>query len=157
MDQLALQNQSTGLSQYSRSMVDKTYADSRESIFGHLVAERGYSIKAALEELRPTARTTHSQTVTAESVCKWAGIGSLGVGILVGASMGIGFAALPILAGSLSLKLWSDSRSELPRRSAEYHLLKESGNLPEALLRFALARCSSARVDFCLRWFGECC
>lgn len=121
------------ISQYSRSNVDKLYADSKESLFGHLVVERGRSVKTALEELRPHVKQALKSTETAVSWCQKLGIGGVGVGVLVGASMGIGYAALPILAGCLSLKFWADSREELPRREAEYHLLKECANLPEAL------------------------
>ena len=127
-------SQSNTIQQYSRSIGDKTYADSRESMFGHLVLERGRSVKSALEDLRPQVRQTLKATEGADSWCHKMGFGSVGLGLLVGISpMGIGFGILPVLAGCLSLKFWSDSRDELPRRKAEYHLLKECSNLPEAL------------------------
>jgi len=122
--------------QYSRSIADKLYADRRESLFGHLVVERGRSVKTALEELRPHVKQALKATESAASWCQKLGIGGVGLGVLVGTSMGIGYAALPILAGCLSLKFWADSRDEMPRREAEFHLLRECSNLPEAL--FAL-------------------
>lgn len=121
------------IGQYSRSNIDKLYADSRESLFGHLVVERGRSVKTALEELRPHVKTALKSTEAAASWCQKLGVGGVGLGVLVGASMGIGYAALPLLAGCLSLKLWADSRDEMPRREAEFHLLRECSNLPEAL------------------------
>lgn len=121
------------IGQYSRSNIDKLYADSRESLFGHLVVERGRSVKTALEELRPHVKTALKSTEAAASWCQKLGISGVGLGILVGASMGIGYAALPLLAGCLSLKLYADSRDEMPRREAEFHLLRECSNLPEAL------------------------
>ena len=126
-------SQSNTISQYSRSNADKAYADSRESLFGHLVIERGRSVKTALEELRPQIRQTLKATESAADWCQKIGIGSVLLGVLVGTSMSIGFGILPALAGCLSLKFWADSKDELPRREAEYHLLKECSNLPEAL------------------------
>lgn len=121
------------IGQYSRSNIDKLYADSRESLFGHLVVERGRSVRTALEELRPHVKQALKSTEAAASWCQKLGVGGVGLGVLVGASMGIGYAALPLLAGCLSLKFWADSRDEMPRREAEFHLLRECSNLPEAL------------------------
>ena len=132
MTDLAI-SQSNTISQYSRSNADKAYADSRESLFGHLVIERGRSVKTALEELRPQIRQTLKETESAAGWCQKIGIGSVLLSVLAGASMGYSFGILPVLAGCLSLKFWADSKDELPRREAEYHLLKECSNLPEAL------------------------
>ena len=49
------------IAQYSRSEFDKAYADSRESLFGHLIVERGRSVKTALEELRPNVKRSRSE------------------------------------------------------------------------------------------------
>jgi hypothetical protein len=133
MDNLAIQTDSNVLTQYSRSLADKTYADHHETLLGHLICERGKDVKSALEDLRPIVKTTHKQTLCARDWCMKFGFGGLGVGVLVGAGMGIGFAIPPIIAGTLSLKFWADSRNEVPRREAEYHLLKTVGDLPEAL------------------------
>ena len=134
MTEIIASQSSNTLQQYSRSIGDKTYADSRESLFGHLVLERGQSVKTALENLRPQVRQTLKATEGATSWCHKIGFGSVGLGILVGSNpMSLGLAILPVLAGCLSLKLWTDSRDELPRRKAEYHLLKACSNLPEAL------------------------
>lgn len=121
------------IGQYSRSNVDKLYADSRESLFGHLVVERGRSVKTALEELRPHVKQALKATEVAASWCQKLGVGGVGLGVLVGTSMGISCAALPLIAGCLNLKFWADSRDEMPRREAEFHLLRECSNLPEAL------------------------
>lgn len=132
------------IGQYSRSNIDKLYADSRESLFGHLVVERGRSVKAALEELRPHVKQALKSTEAAASWCQKLGISGVGLGVLVGASMGVGYAALPLLAGCLSLKFWADSRDEMPRREAEFHLLRECSNLPEALYALNLRGVNTA-------------
>ena len=121
------------IAQYSRSEFDKAYADSRESLFGHLIVERGRSVKTALEELRPNVKRSLKLTESAANWCQKLGISGVGLGVLVGTSMGIGYAALPIISGLFSLKLWADSKEEMPRREAEYYLLRECPNLPEAL------------------------
>jgi cell division inhibitor SulA len=133
MDNLATQNQPQALAQYSRSQADRTYADQYETLLGHLICERGRGVKSALEDLRPIVSQTRRQTINARDWCMKLGFGGVGVGVLVGAGMGIGFAVLPIIAGTISIKFWADSRSEMPRRDAEYHLLKTAPNLPEAL------------------------
>ena len=132
------------IGQYSRSNVDKLYADSRESLFGHLVVERGRSVRTALQELRPHVKQALKSTESAARWCQKLGISGVGLGVLVGASMGIGYAALPLLAGFLSLKLWADSRDEMPRREAEFHLLRECSNLPEALYALNLRGVNTA-------------
>jgi hypothetical protein len=58
----------------------------------------------------------------------------------------MGFAILPILAGTISIKFWADSRSELPRRDAEYHLLKTTPNLPEALYALHLRGVTAVKI-----------
>ena len=121
------------IAQYSRSEFDKAYADSRESLFGHLIVERGRSVKTALEELRPNVKRSLKSTESAANWCQKLGISGVGLGVLVGTSMGIGYATLPIISGLFSLKLWADSKEEMPRREAEYYLLRECPNLPEAL------------------------
>ncbi len=151
MDNLASNSQSsqgdTGtLSNYSRSQFDKAYADQYESILGHLVFERGYSIKRALESYAPIVKATHRETLCARDWCQKLGFGSLGIGVLVGAGMGIGFAVLPVLASAVSLKLWSDSREELPRREAEYHLLKTVPDLPQLLYSLSLRGCDLVKL-----------
>jgi hypothetical protein len=133
MDNLATQNQTQALAQYSRSQTDRTYADQYETLLGHLICERGRGVKSALEDLRPIVAQTRRQTISARDWCMKLGFGGVGVGVLVGAGMGIGFAVLPIIAGTISIKFWADSRAEMPRRDAEYHLLKTAPNLPEAL------------------------
>jgi hypothetical protein len=60
--------------------------------------------------------------------------------------MGMGFAILPILAGTISIKFWADSRSEMPRRDAEYHLLKTTPNLPEALYALHLRGVTAVKI-----------
>ncbi len=146
MDNLAIQNQSSALSQYSRGQADKTYADQYETLLGHLICERGKDVKSALENLRPIVKTTHKETLTARDWCMKFGFGGIGVGVLVGAGMGIGFAVLPIIAGTVSLKFWADSRNEVPRREAEYHLLKTVGDLPEALYALHLRGVDAVRL-----------
>ncbi len=133
MDNLAVQDQSSALAHYSRSLADRTYADQHESLLGHLICERGHDVKSALQELRPIVKTTHKQTLSARDWCMKFGFGGIGVGVLVGGTMGVGFAIPPIVAGTIGVKFWADSRSELPRREAEYHLLKTVGNLPDLL------------------------
>ena len=56
---------SNPLAEYSRSNIDKLYADSRESLFGHLIVERGKSVKAAIEELRPNVKQALKTTEAA--------------------------------------------------------------------------------------------
>lgn len=146
MDNLAPINQSNALSQYSRGQADRTYADQHESLLGHLICERGKDVKSALEDLRPIVKTTHKETLTARDWCMKFGFGGIGVGVLVGAGMGIGFAVLPIIAGTVSLKFWADSRNEVPRREAEYHLLKTVGDLPEALYALHLRGVDTVRL-----------
>ena len=58
----------------------------------------------------------------------------------------MGFAIMPILAGTISIKFWADSRSELPRRDAEYHLLKTTPNLPEALYALHLRGVTAVKI-----------
>ena len=146
MDNLAINDQPKALSQYSRHQIDRTYADQYESVLGHLICERGRSVKAALEDLRPIVSQTRRETLSAIDWCQKLGFGGLGVGILVGAGMGMGFAILPILAGTISIKFWADSRSELPRRDAEYHLLKTTPNLPEALYALHLRGVTAVKI-----------
>ena len=146
MDNLAINDHPQALSQYSRHQIDRTYADQYESVLGHLICERGRSVKAALEDLRPIVSQTRRETLSAIDWCQKLGFGGLGVGILVGAGMGMGFAILPILAGTISIKFWADSRSEMPRRDAEYHLLKTTPNLPEALYALHLRGVSAVKI-----------
>lgn len=146
MENLAINDQPQALSQYSRHQIDRTYADQYESVLGHLICERGRSVKSALEDLRPIVSQTRRETLSAVDWCQKLGFGGLGVGILVGAGMGMGFAILPILAGTISIKFWADSRSELPRRDAEYHLLKTTPNLPEALYALHLRGVAAVKI-----------
>ena len=146
MDNLAINDLPQALAQYSRHQIDRTYADQYESVLGHLICERGRSVKAALEDLRPIVSQTRRETLSAVDWCQKLGFGGLGVGILVGAGMGMGFAILPILAGTISIKFWADSRSEMPRRDAEYHLLKTTPNLPEALYALHLRGVTAVKI-----------
>ena len=146
MDNLAINEQPQALAQYSRHQIDRTYADQYETVLGHLICERGRSVKAALEDLRPIVSQTRRETLSAVDWCQKLGFGGLGVGILVGAGMGMGFAILPILAGTISIKFWADSRSELPRRDAEYHLLKTTPNLPEVLYALHLRGVTAVKI-----------
>jgi hypothetical protein len=146
MDNLAINDQSQVLSQYSRHQIDRTYADQHESVLGHLICERGRSVKAALEDLRPIVAQTRRETLSAVDWCQKLGFGGVGVGVLVGAGLGMGFAILPILAGTISIKCWADSRAELPRRDAEYHLLKTTPNLPEALYALHLRGVTAVKI-----------
>ena len=146
MDNLAINEQPQALATYSRHQIDRTYADQYETVLGHLICERGRSVKAALEDLRPIVSQTRRETLSAIDWCQKLGFGGLGVGILVGAGMGMGFAILPILAGTISIKFWADSRSEMPRRDAEYHLLKTTPNLPEALYALHLRGVTAVKI-----------
>lgn len=132
-----LVSQSSTISNYSRSSFDKNFADKYETVLGHLVLERGYELKKALIEVAPIVKATYKDTIYARDWCQKIGFGTLGLGILVGAGMGITFAVLPVLASGVTLKLWADSREELPRREAEYHLLR---TVPQSLnLLYGLA------------------
>lgn len=147
MDNLAIQTDSSALTQYSRGQADKTYADQHESLLGHLICERGKDVKSALEDLRPIVKRTHKQTLNARDWCGKFGFGVVGLGVLVGASpMGVFLAIPPIVAGTISLKFWQDSRNEIPRREAEYHLLKTVADLPEALYALHLRGVDAVRL-----------
>ena len=120
MNQIVQSPNNLSLAQYSRSSFDRSYADQHETLLGHLVCERGYELKTAIQDLRPTVKQIHRETISARDTCQKIGLAGIAIGVLVGASpMGIGFGLAPLLAGSLALKFWGDSRSELPKRLAE--------------------------------------
>lgn len=129
----------SSLSRYGKSAIDKTYPDAEESVFGHMVLELGMSPEKAVQDLRPWVRSLDRSATTSKNTCYGATAIGAGVGLLVGATMGVGIvAALPIVAAGYSFLLAQQSAKEQTTREAEYLLLK---SCPELLkLIYALTK-----------------
>lgn len=129
----------SSLSRYGKSAIDKTYPDAEESVFGHMVLELGMSPEQAVQNLRPWVRDLDRSATMSKNTCYGATAIGAGVGLLVGATMGVGIvAALPIVAAGYSFLLAQQSAKEQTTREAEYLLLK---SCPELLkLIYALTK-----------------
>ncbi len=138
------------LTNYNRSQADKAFADADETLLGHLILEQGYSLQAAIEDLRPCVKQARAVTEISQSWNRNLGFGAIGVAVLLATSIptaGLALAIGPFLAGSLSLKFWNDSRSEKPKRDAEYKLLRDVvPQLPEFLWSIHLKGCSVIEI-----------
>lgn len=129
----------SNLSRYGRSAIDKTYPDSEESVLGHLCLELGMSPDEAVQNLRPWVRDLDRSATMSKNVCYGTAAIGAGVGLLVGATMGVGIvAALPIVAAAYNFLLAQQSGKEQTTRESEYLLLK---SCPELLkLIYALSK-----------------
>ncbi len=138
------------LTNYNRSQADKAFADGDETLLGHLVLEQGYSLQSAIENLRPHVKQARAVTEISESWNSKLGFGAIGAAVLLATSIptaGLALAVGPFLAGCLSLKFWNDSRSEKPKRDAEYKLLRDVvPQLPEFLWSLNLKGCSVIEI-----------
>jgi hypothetical protein len=134
------------LDNYAKSAADRVNPDRNETILGHLVIERGISLRKALESLAPNSRVYHTQTETAKKGCAWVGWGGVAATVLLGSGLGVGFAILPAVTAAVSLAMWGDSKAELPRREAEYWLLKRFPKLPDFLWGLSLKGLSTAEI-----------
>jgi hypothetical protein len=107
-------------------------------------------LQSAIENLRPHVKQARAVTEISESWNSKLGFGAIGAAVLLATSIptaGLALAIGPFLAGCLSLKFWNDSRSEKPRRDAEYKLLRDVvPQLPEFLWSLNLKGCSVIEI-----------
>lgn len=120
----------SSLARYGKSAADRTYPDADESVLGHMVLELGMSPEEAVQSLRPWVRDLDRSATTSKTVCYGTSAIGAGVGLLVGATMGVGLvAALPIIAAGYGFLLAQQSTREQATREAEYLLLKSCPEL----------------------------
>jgi hypothetical protein len=136
------------LTPYANGLMDRSYAAKDESIFGHLVVERGCSLQDALENLAPEVKRAYRTTELAKQWLPMLGGGTLLGSIGIACGVGIGFGLIPVLPAIGTLFLWNQTVDEWKVRSAEYQLhrkifpaipslmfaLAEHGATPEELI-----------------------
>lgn len=127
------------LTRYGQSAQDKTYPDSDESVFGHMVLEMGMSPDEAVQNLRPWVRDLDRSAANSKNAAYIAAFVGAGAGLATAATMGIGLTAvLPIAAAAYNFVVGQQSAREQGIRESEYLLLK---TCPELLkLIYALTK-----------------
>ncbi|MBD1843997.1 hypothetical protein H6F89_11415 [Cyanobacteria bacterium FACHB-63] len=114
----------SNLTRYNQSTTDRNTAAHDESLLGHLIAEQGWSVKEALENLAPIAKQTYSQTVGVASSSKWLAVAGGVIGLIGGGTIGI-LGALPIGAAALAFFAYREANQCIPRREVELRALKQ--------------------------------
>ena len=129
----------SNLARYGQSAQDKTYPDSDESVFGHMVLEMGMSPDEAVRNLRPWVRDLDRSAANSKNTAYITAFIGAGAGLATAATMGIGLTAiLPIAAAAYNFVVGQQSAREQGIRESEYLLLK---TCPELLkLIYALTK-----------------
>ncbi|MCY7272351.1 MAG: hypothetical protein LH702_01055, partial [Phormidesmis sp. CAN_BIN44] len=129
----------SNLTRYGQSALDKTFPDSDESVFGHMVLELGMSPDEAVQNLRPWVRDLDRSAELSKKTAYISAFIGAGAGLATAATMGIGLTAiLPIAAAAYNFFAGQQSAREQGVRESEYLLLK---TCPELLkLIYALTQ-----------------
>ncbi len=129
----------SNLIRYGQSALDKTFPDSDESVFGHMVLELGMSPDEAVQNLRPWVRDLDRSAELSKKTAYISAFIGAGAGLATAATMGIGLTAiLPIAAAAYNFFAGQQSAREQGVRESEYLLLK---TCPELLkLIYALTQ-----------------
>lgn len=129
----------SNLARYGSSKADRTYPDSDESVFGHMVLELGMKPDEAVQNLRPWVRDLDRSAANSKNIAYAVAFVGAGAGLAISATAGIGMTAiLPIASAVYNFLIGQQSAREQSIRESEYLLLK---SCPELLkLIYALAK-----------------
>jgi len=129
----------SNLANYNQSGLDKTFPDHEETVFGHMVIEMGMPPAIAAQKLKPWVKNFTRSSESAKKIGYGMGFSGVLVGILIGATSGIGLVALmPALAGAWCINDGLTSTKEHSAREAEYLMLMECPELVKLI--FALSQ-----------------
>jgi hypothetical protein len=123
---------SNSLSRYAQSPGDRLNPDHDETVLGHLLLEQGRGLQWSIENLAPSAREFRRDTEAAVSATKFTALVGAIAGVIAGTAslpVGLPFAAV----AGVSYLAWRSTKAAMPRREAEYQLLKLCPKLPEFL------------------------
>jgi hypothetical protein len=136
---------SNSLSRYAQSPGDRLNPDHDETVLGHLLLEQGRGLQWSIENLAPSAREFRRDTEAAVSATKFTAITAAVAGVIAGTAslpVGMPFAAV----AGVSYLAWRSTKAALPRREAEYQLLKLCPKLPDFLWALHLKGISPEEV-----------
>jgi hypothetical protein len=136
---------SNSLSRYAQSPGDRLNPDHDETVLGHLLLEQGRGLKWSVENLAPSAREFRRDTEAAVSATKFTALVGAIAGVIAGTAslpVGMPFAAV----AGVSYLAWRSTKAAMPRREAEYQLLKLCPKLPDFLWALHLKGISPEEV-----------
>ena len=120
-------------SPYNQNPLDKYTIDSHESVLGHLLKERGWTLQQALSFLAPEVNAQRKGSGLASSVSLTTAIGSSLAAVSGFAFLGLGFALLPAAAAAFNAWQYYESKGQASRREAEFSLHMQFPGLSKLL------------------------
>lgn len=133
MTQLVKFDRRNSSTRYNQGGGDRLTANADESLLGHCIEERGWTLERAIQNLKPISKHEAVHTTRAARVSKITAITGFVVGLVGGGTVGA-IGMLPLAGAALATYVWQCAEACVPRRDLEYNLLKICPQIPEIML-----------------------
>jgi hypothetical protein len=133
MTQLVKFDRQTSLTRYNQGNGDLLTADKDESLLGHCIQERGWSLEKAIYNLKPLVKSEAIATGKAAQWSKVTAVTGFVVGLVGGGTVGA-LGMLPLAGAALAAYVWRNAEACIPRRDLEFGILKICPQIPEIML-----------------------
>jgi hypothetical protein len=133
MTQLVKFDRSNSITRYNQGNGDRLTANADESLLGHCIEERGWSLEKAIQNIKPLSKYEAIHTTRAARIGKVTAVAGFVVGLVGGGTVGA-VGMLPLLGAGLAAYVWNAAQACIPRRDLEYSVLKICPQIPEIML-----------------------
>jgi hypothetical protein len=133
MTQLVKFDRSNSITRYNQGNGDRLTANADESLLGHCIEERGWSLEKAIQNIKPLSKYEAIHTTRAARIGKVTAVAGFVVGLVGGGTVGA-VGMLPLLGAGLAAYVWNTAQACIPRRDLEYSVLKICPQIPEIML-----------------------
>jgi hypothetical protein len=133
MTQLVKFDRSNSITRYNQGNGDRLTANADESLLGHCIEERGWSLEKAIQNLKPISKYEAIHTTRAARIGKTTAVAGFVIGLVGGGTVGA-VGMLPLLGAGLAAYVWNAAQACIPRRDLEYSVLKICPQIPEIML-----------------------
>jgi hypothetical protein len=133
MTQLVKFDRSNSITRYNQGNSDRLTANADESLLGHCIEERGWSLDRAIQNIKPISKYEAIHTTRAARIGKITAVAGFVVGLVGGGTVGA-LGMLPLAGAALAAYVWQCAEACIPRRDLEYNLLKICPQIPEIMM-----------------------
>jgi hypothetical protein len=133
MTQLVKFDRSNSITRYNQGNGDRLTANADESLLGHCIEERGWSLEKAIQNIKPLSKYEAIHTTRAARIGKVTAVAGFVMGLVGGGTVGA-VGMLPLLGAGLAAYVWNAAQACIPRRDLEYSVLKICPQIPEIML-----------------------
>jgi hypothetical protein len=133
MTQLVRFDRSNSITRYNQGNGDRLTANADESLLGHCIEERGWSLEKAIQNIKPLSKYEAIHTSRAARIGKVTAVAGFVVGLVGGGTVGA-VGMLPLLGAGLAAYVWNTAQACIPRRDLEYSVLKICPQIPEIMM-----------------------